>query len=427
MSQFSITGGVPLQGSVETIGNKNAVLKMIAAALLTDEDVVLTNVPAITDVDVMLDILKALGADTAHDTAKKKVTINAKNITTTTVPSDLAKQLRSSNVLLGPLLARKGHVESVFPGGDKIGPREMHAHFDGLTALGANYRSLGDEAFSLSGTLSGTHVHLYEPSVTATENVIMAAVLAKGNTTITNAASEPQVTELCNMLSQMGAQISGAGSNELHITGVPSLSGTEFSVPIDYIYVGTFIALAAMTGGELDIGPVNHEDLRTILYFFEKLGVTTVAQGDRLHVPKKQKMKVEDQNWARVKGVYSQPWPCFPSDLMSLMIVLATQVDGSTLFFEKMYPGRMFFADYLNGMGANIIIADPHRVVVNGKTPLKRRILASPDLRAGMAYVAAALVAEGTSIVENIRHIDRGYPALEDVLTSLGAHITRDA
>ncbi|HBB37662.1 MAG: UDP-N-acetylglucosamine 1-carboxyvinyltransferase [Candidatus Magasanikbacteria bacterium GW2011_GWD2_43_18] len=426
MSRFVIQGGTPLEGKVETIGNKNAVLKMIAAALLTEEEVHLSNVPGISDVDVMLEMLEALGAQVRHDKEAKEVSIIAKEIKTTTVPAELAKKLRSSNVLLGPLLVRMGHVESVVPGGDKIGPREMTAHFDGLTALGATFKTTGEEAFSLSGKLTGTNVHLYEPSVTATENVIMAAVLAKGKTVITNAASEPQVKELCLMLNTMGANITGGGSNEIHITGVEALHGTSYAVPIDYIYAGTFVILAAITGGRLEIGPVNHEDMRTMLYFFAKLGVKTEAKGDMLIVPEKQTLRVQDQDWARVKGFYSQPWPCFPSDIMSLAIVLATQVEGSVLFFEKMYPGRMFFADYLNGMGANIIIADPHRVIVNGKTPLVRRTLASPDLRAGMAYVAAGLCAEGETIVENIRHIDRGYPEIEKVLTALGATITRE-
>jgi UDP-N-acetylglucosamine 1-carboxyvinyltransferase len=425
MSRFRIRGGKPLSGSVTPIGNKNAVLKMIAGALLTDEEVHLTNVPAITDVEVMLDIIQALGGGVSYDKTNGTVTIQCDSIIQTTVPADLAKQLRSSNVLLGPLLARKGVVRSVFPGGDKIGPREMTAHFDGLTALGATFTQIDGDTFSLSGSLRGAPVHLYEPSVTATENVIMASVLAPGETCITNAASEPQVKELCLMLNAMGAQISGIGTNELRVTGVASLSGTTFAVPIDYIYVATFIIIAASTGGTLDIGPVNHDDLRTMLYFFEKVGIRTVAEGDRLIVPGGQHLKVQDENWARIKGFFSQPWPCFPSDIMSLAIVLATQVEGSVQFFEKMYSGRMFFADYLNGMGANIVVADPHRVVVTGKTRLTGRTLASPDLRAGMAYVVAGLCADGETIVENVRHIDRGYPHIEEVLTALGADITR--
>lgn len=426
MSRFIIEGGNPLNGELQTIGNKNAVLKMIAASILTDEKVHLTNVPGISDVDVMFEILTAIGADVEYNKLSGEATMQCSNIIATKVPAELAKQLRSSNVLLGPLLSRFGRVESTYPGGDKIGPREMTAHFDGLSALGAVYFDIDEDTFSLSGRLSGADVHLYEPSVTATENVIMAAVLSKGDTVITNAACEPQVKELCLMLNNMGAKIKGGGSNEIHISGVSVLGGVSYRVPIDYIYVGTFVVLAAITGGEISIGPVNHEDLRTILYFFEKLGLSTKVDGDRLIVPSRQKLKVQDPNWARIKGFYSQPWPCFPSDIMSLAIVLATQVDGSTLFFEKMYPGRMFFADFLNGMGANIIIADPHRVIVNGKTQLNRRILASPDLRAGMAYVAAGLTAKGQTTVENIRHIDRGYPSIEKVLTKLGANIIRE-
>ncbi len=282
MSRFRIRGGKPLSGSVTPIGNKNAVLKMIAGALLTDEEVRLTNVPAITDVEVMLDIIQALGGRVSYDKTNGIVTIQCDNITQTTVPADLAKQLRSSNVLLGPLLARKGVVRSVFPGGDKIGPREMTAHFDGLTALGATFTQIDGDTFSLSGSLRGAPVHLYEPSVTATENVIMASVLAPGETCITNAASEPQVKELCLMLNAMGAQISGIGTNELRVTGVASLSGTTFAVPIDYIYVATFIIIAASTGGTLDIGPVNHDDLRTMLYFFEKVGILSRLKHHRL-------------------------------------------------------------------------------------------------------------------------------------------------
>ena len=427
MSRFRIHGGKPLNGSVTPIGNKNAVLKMIAAALLTDEEVHLTRVPGITDVEVMLQIIESLGGRVVYDKEKETVTLQCNTISSTNVPPELTKQLRASNVLLGPLLARKKEVHSAFPGGDKIGPREMTAHFDGLTALGATFTSTGENSFSLAGTLHGAPVHLYEPSVTATENVIMAAVLAPGETIVTNAASEPHVRELCLMLNAMGAQITGVGTNELHITGVASLSGTTYEVPIDYIYVATFIIIAASTGGRLDIGPVNHDDMRTMLYFFEKVGVTTIAEGDRLIVPAEQELRVQDENWVRIKGFFSQPWPCFPSDIMSLAIVLATQVEGSVQFFEKMYSGRMFFADYLNGMGANIVVADPHRVIVTGKTHLTGRTLASPDLRAGMAYVVAGLCAGGETIVENIRHIDRGYPHIEEVLSRLGADITRIA
>jgi UDP-N-acetylglucosamine 1-carboxyvinyltransferase len=270
-------------------------------------------------------------------------------------------------------------------------------------------------------------VFLYEPSVTATENIILAAVLTSGTTIIENAACEPHVQSLCHMLVQMGARIEGVGTNTITINGVKKLSSTTIAVPVDFIYVGTLIVLAAVTGGSIKIRNVNHADLRTMLYFFAQLGIETIKKGRDLVVPKQTNLVIKDEVWARTKGVYSQPWPCFPSDMMSLTIVLATQVKGSTLFFEKMYPGRMFFADFMNGMGANIIIADPHRVVVKGKTKLHGRTLSSNDLRAGMAYVAAGLVASGKTIVQHAEHIDRGYPNLEVVLKSLGARIERVA
>ncbi len=425
MPKFIIEGGRPLTGEIEPVGNKNAVLKMIAATLLTSEPVTLTNVPAISDVRVMLRILEQMGTEVQYEQRGQTVTLTTKTLKTTVVPYEDAKKLRASNVLLGPILARAGKVTGVIPGGDKIGPREMNAHFDGLTQLGAVLGQTHGDVFTLKGTLRGATVFLYEPSVTATENVIMAAVLAKGKTTIENAASEPHVQELCRMLVSMGASIDGIGTNRLLITGVKKLHGTTHRVPPDFIYIGTMIVLTAITKGELLIKNVVHEDLRTILYFFSKLGVVTKKQGKHILVPKKQTLSMSDQVWGRIKGIYSQPWPCFPTDMMSLAIVLATQVKGSTLFFEKMYSGRMFFADYLNGMGAHITVADPYRVIVNGKTVLKGRTLQSPDLRAGMAYVAAGLCAKGITVVEGIEHIDRGYPNIEEVLRSLGAKIER--
>lgn len=398
---------------------------MIPATLLTEEPVTLTNVPAISDVRVMLSIMEKLGASISYNDGGRTITLRTPKIRTTRIPAAEAKKLRASNVFLGPLLARCGRVSSVNPGGDKIGPREMNAHFDGLTRLGAKLATHADESFTLRGALRGNDIFLYEPSVTATENILMAAALSLGKTTIMNAASEPHVQELCRMLCGMGALIDGIGTNRLSITGVSKLHGVTHRVPADFIYVGTMIILGVITRGSLTIKNVVQEDLRAILYFLGKLGVRTAAEGDNLHIPEKQSLSIEDKAWARTKGIYSQPWPCFPSDMMSLAIVLATQSKGSTLFFEKMYPGRMFFADYLNGMGANIIIADPHRVVVNGQTKLKGRRLQATDLRAGMAYVAAALAADGESVVDAVEHIDRGYPAIEEVLKSLGADITR--
>ncbi len=425
MAKFIIEGGHPLQGTIEPIGNKNAVLKMMAASLLTSEAVTLTNVPAISDVRVMLRIMEKLGTKVDYDEARGTLRMQTAKLKTTAIDPTDARQLRASNVFLGPLLARAGRVNSVMPGGDKIGPREMNAHFDGLAQLGAKVQTGRDESFSLSGRLSGAAVFLYEPSVTATENVLLAAVTAAGETTIDNAAAEPHVRELCHMLVAMGAKIQGAGTNQLRIVGVKKLRGTTYRVPVDFIYVGTMVALAVMTKGSITIKNIDATDLRPLKYFFAKLGITLTIKGKDLHVPKKQTRKVTDPVWARTKGIYSQPWPCFPTDLMSLMIVLATQIDGSVLFFEKMYSARLVFAEYLNGMGANIFTADSHRIVVNGPTVLTGRRLVSPDLRAGMAYVAAALTARGRSTIENIEHIDRGYPHLETTLAALGARIKR--
>lgn len=427
MAKFVIEGGRPLRGEVEPIGNKNAILKMMAAALLTAEPVTITNVPAISDVNVMAEILRELGAKVRHNVKQAKLEIDTSKVTKTAIPVTLAKKLRASNTLLGPLLGRFGNVTGVVPGGDKIGPREMNAHFDGLGQLGGRTKFLSNETFTISGRLRGQEVFLYEPSVTATENVMMAACLATGTTVITNAAAEPHVRALADMLVSMGARITGAGTNQITIEGVEKLTGTTVATPPDFIYIGTLIILAAITGGMLKIRHVNVADLKPLEYFFGKLGVQWDCKGTTLTVSARQSKKVNDPVWARSKGIFSQPWPCFPSDMMSLMIVLATQVKGSMLFFEKMYPGRMFFADYLNGMGANIIIADPHRVIVNGPTKLHGAKLYAPDLRAGMAYVAAGLAATGTTTVEAIEHIDRGYPNIEATLQALGAKITRVA
>lgn len=425
MAQFIIKGGKALSGTITPIGNKNAILKMMAACLLTTESVILINVPGISDVKVMIELLKDLGVIVDYDQTKGRLTLTAKTITKSILNPTLARKMRSSNVLLGPLLARCGQVTGVMPGGDKIGPREMNAHFEGLSQLGARVRENSDRSFVIKGRLKGKPVFLYEPSVTATENVILAGVMSKGTTVIENAASEPHVQHLCLMLNLMGARITGIGTNRIEIVGVQALRGATYQVPADFIYIGTMIVLAVITKGTITIKNVSPTDVRPIIYFFSKLGVKVLFKNGNLVVSKKQRLSVKDTVWARTKGIYSQPWPCFPSDMMSLAIVLATQVKSSTLFFEKMYPGRMFFADYLNGLGANIIIADPHRVIVNGPSRLHGGTLYSPDLRAGMAYVAAGLVAQGETIVENIEHIDRGYPEIEVVLKKLGADIRR--
>lgn len=424
MKSFVINGGRAISGEIEAAGNKNAVLKMIPATLLTSEKVTLTKVPDILDVDVMLEIMKEIGSEIHYDKANQRLEIQTREVLNSRVNTELASKLRASNMFLGPLLGRVGNVENVFPGGDKIGPREMNAHFDGLKQLGASFTDYGDNKFKLEGEMHGGNIFLYEPSVTATENIILAAVMAKGHTVLENAACEPHVVELCKMLNKMGAKITGLSSNRIEIDGVTSLSGCEYQIPSDHIYVGTMLIIAAITGGEIVVKNIIREDMRPINYFLSKLGVEVEMGDSWCKVNKGQKMVVEDEVWARTKGVYSQPWPCFPTDLMSLMIVLATQVKGSVLFFEKMYPGRMFFANYLNGMGANIISADPHRIMVNGKTQLKGGItLDAPDLRAGMAYVVAGLCANGETKVTNVEHIFRGYPKIDEVLNSLGTEI----
>lgn len=424
MTSFKIRGGKKLSGRIKPIGNKNAILKMIPATLLSNQPVTLTNVPAISDVDVMLDIMRDLGSKIEY-LDNSTIKIHTPQILTTEIDPIKAKKLRASNMFLGPLLAREGSVTNVKPGGDKIGPREMNAHFDGFVQLGAKLTIIDNDSYKLEGQIKGNEIFLYEPSVTATENIILASTLADGITTILNAASEPHVQSLCEMLNKMGAKISGIGSSTLTIQGVDKLHGCEHEVPPDHIYIGTFIVIAAVTGGEIVIEGVNHEDMRPILYLYEKLGLKYTLENKNLTIHSNQQLKIEDVEWARSKGIYSQPWPCFPTDMMSVAIVLATQTEGSILFFEKMYPGRMFFANYLNGMGANIILADPHRIVVNGKSNLYGTVLSSPDLRAGMAYVTAALCANGESTIQNIEHIERGYPKLDEIIKSLGGDIER--
>lgn len=425
MSKFIINGGRKISGEVTSVGNKNAVLKMIPASLLTEEPVTLTNVPDIIDVDIMLDIMKSLGSIVDYDKDKQTVTMHTPKLKSTTIDPELASKLRASNMFLGPILAREGKVTNSFPGGDQIGPRGMTAHFDGFEQLGTKVDIHSDGTFTLSGNLKGSNIFLYEPSVTGTENTLLAASVA-GDGSIYNAACEPHVQELAKMLNQMGANVSGIGTNKLEIKKCGKLSGTTYKVPPDYMYITTFMVFALTTGGEMLIKDVNHEDMITTLYFLKKIGVKTEARGNDLYIPGNQELVVKDSVWARTQGFYCQPWPGFPTDVMSYVVVLATQTEGSILFFEKMYPGRMFFANYLNGMGANIILADPHRIIVNGKTQLYgKKGMQCPDIRAGVAYVAAGLCANGTTEVTAIEHVDRGYPNIEVVLSSLGADIKR--
>jgi UDP-N-acetylglucosamine 1-carboxyvinyltransferase len=427
MAKFLVHGPATLSGEIEPIGNKNAVLKLIPASIIFKGDYELTNVPGISDVDVMLQILEEMGARVNYYKEEKRVVINTDGLNTYVIPPDLAQKVRASVLFYGPLLARFGKVEGNFPGGDKIGLRELKAHFASLMQLGVEFS--GDEwgKFTLSGKPQAGHVHLYEPSVTATENVILAAATANGTTTISGAACEPHVQEMCTLLADNGVQIQGIGSNVLHITGKPELSteGKSHAIWADYLDVCAFVVAAAITNSEIKIKNVRPQDLTTIEFFYNQLGVKFNYQGNDLLITKDQELQVQDPVWARVKGVYSQPWYGFPTDLMSLTIVLGMFTKGTTLFFEKLFPDRMAFTNYLEAAGANIVTADQRRIVVTGPNTLKPITYKCPDIRAGMAYFLASLATPGTSTILDIEHIDRGYPNTDQRYNSLGANVER--
>lgn len=425
MKTYRIKGGNRLSGVIEPVGNKNSVLKLIPASLLFSGDYRLTNVPAISDVQVMVDILLEMGAKVDYHRNAGELTINTDTVSTSEIPSELAKKIRASVVFIGPMLARFGEVKAVFPGGDKIGERELKAHFSSLLQLGVELSGSEWGEFKLTGKPQADEVHFYEPSVTATENLILAAAGTVGITVIKGCACEPHVQELCDLLIKAGVEITGVGSNVITITGREKLKQeSEHSVWPDYIDVGTAVISSAVTGGEITVNNIRPQDLVTINFFFNQLGINYEITDTQLHFKSQGELAISDFEWARIKGVYSQPWYGFPSDLMSLMIVLATQVSGSTLFFEKLYPNRMSFVTQLNSFGANIITCDPHRVVVSGKTAFKPGRYVAPDLRAGMAYLMASLIADGESIVRGADHIERGYPDTAGRYAELGAEIT---
>ena len=423
MSEYLIDGGVPLVGTVKASGNKNAALPCIAAALLTDEPVVLRNIPEIEDAQVMLEIYSALGG-AVENTGPNSFRLSLDNISTSTIPTVLAKKIRASILFAGPLLARTGKVIMPPPGGDVIGRRRLDTHFLALTELGAKVKTSDNFTFSAK-SLTGADIFLDEASVTGTENAVMAAVLAKGKTILTNAAGEPHVQDLCRMLVSMGAQIEGIGSNILTINGVKRLSGCEFTIGADFMEVGSFIGLAAATGGDLHIEGARPEDLRPAKIAFGKLGITWAHEGTVIHVPKKQPMEVNCDLGGMIPKIDDAPWPGFPPDLTSIITVVATQVKGTVLIHEKMFESRMFFVDKLIAMGARIVLCDPHRAVVSGPAKLHGSELVSPDVRAGMAMLIAALCAEGRSVIRNVYQIERGYEHLVDRLSSLGARIVR--
>jgi UDP-N-acetylglucosamine 1-carboxyvinyltransferase len=424
MGQFVIHGGRPLSGEIRASGNKNAILPMLAAALLTDEEVVLQNVPQIRDVASMLEILSHVGADVER--TGDQIVIRAANLHAGEIPYELCERIRTSFLTVAPLLYRNGRVKLHPPGGDQIGRRRLDSHFYGLRGLGAEV-DVDAFDFGLQGRFRGAMLFFDEPSVTATEHILMAAVVAEGTTTLLNAASEPHVQDLARMLVSMGAQIEGLGSNSLTITGVDRLGGTTHRVVSDHIEVGSFLALAAATGGAITVHDTVRGHYWMINRVFERFGIKLDIQSDRIVMEAGQVARVQSDAGGRIPRVDDGPWPQFPTDMMSPLLVLATQSEGTALFFEKMFESRMYFVDPLIQMGANITVCDPHRVVVTGKTPLRGQRLRSPDIRAGMALIVAALCAEGRpSVVQNAEILERGYEKLEEKLRALGAEIRHE-
>jgi UDP-N-acetylglucosamine 1-carboxyvinyltransferase len=423
MFKYLIEGGHPLRGSLRASGNKNAALPCLAATLLTGEPVTLRNLPEIEDVQVMIEILRQLGtrAEKIDDHAWR---LQSGDPAPCAVPAELARQVRASILLAGPLLARCGRVSLPPPGGDVIGRRRLDTHFLALKELGARVEI--DGLISLQANkLVGADLFLDEASVTATENAIMAAVLAEGTTVIQNAASEPHVQDLCAMLNAMGARIEGIGSNILTIRGVEGLAGADFTISTDFMEVGSLIGLAAVTGSALEIQDAAPRFLRMTRIAFGRLGIHWETEGETIRVPAGQDLKVVPDLGGSIPKIDDAPWPGFPPDLISIALVIATQVEGTVLIYEKMFESRMFFVDKLIGMGARIILCDPHRAVVSGRCRLKGAELVSPDVRAGMAMVLAALCAEGPSTINNVYQVERGYENLAARLQSLGAHIQR--
>lgn len=424
MEQFIIDGGQPLNGEFTPSGNKNAALPLLAACLLTDEPLTLQNVPRIGDIETLLELLVDLGVEILEQ-ADHSVTLQARHVRHSKPHPELFRRIRGSITMMGPMLARTGHVYLPLPGGDKIGRRRIDTHLLALEALGAEVDHNGDFAMRTNG-MHGADILLDEASVTATENAIMAAALAKGTTVIRNAASEPHVQDLCLCLNQMGGRISGIGSNILIVEGVDHLHGGEFTVCPDHVEVGSFIGLGAVTPGEIRIKGVNCAHMRMIdMIFRRRLGVRMHYEGDTLVIEDNQELVIQPDVGGAVPKIDNAPWPAFPADLLSIALVVATQAQGTVLIHDKMFESRLYFTDKLITMGAQIILCDPHRAVVVGPSPLRGSPVISPDIRAGMALVIAALAAEGTSEIGNIGQIDRGYERLEDKLVSLGARIQR--
>ena len=428
MSSLIISGRRKISGTHRVSGNKNAALPMIAAALLTSEPVTLVNVPDIDDVGRMLEVARGFGVKVTRDAKTRSVTLAAAKIRTAKLDPELAARIRTSFLFAGPLLARLGRVSLPPPGGDAIGHRRLDTHFAGFKALGAK-ATVGRKALGLKGTLKGAKILLDEASVTATENILMAAVLAEGRTEIYNAACEPHIVDLAAMLNRMGAKVRGAGTNLITIDGVESLHGCKARVGCDYIEAGSYIAAAAVTGGELTLTGIDPEPFKVLEGAFARFGVTwsiNAAARTLEYVPRK-KLKMKYDLGDAIPSVADGTWPAFPSDLLSILIVLATQSRGTCLFFEKMFESRLYFVDHLKQMGAKIVQCDPHRVVVTGPCTLVGGTVTSPDIRAGIALVIAALCAKGETAILNAESIDRGYVSVENSLGALGANIVRKA
>jgi UDP-N-acetylglucosamine 1-carboxyvinyltransferase len=420
---FVIEGGAPLQGRIRAAGNKNGALPILAACLLTAEPVELSNVPRIRDVDTMLELIADVGAE-AEWIGPNEVRVHAAELARHDVDADLASRMRASFLLAGPLLARLGRASMPPPGGDVIGRRRLDPHIHAFAMLGAAVDVDGRYELRADG-LVGTPLFLDEASVMATENAVMAAVLAHGETVIGNAACEPHVQDLCRFLVSLGAEIEGIESNVLRIQGVPVLKGGSWRIATDHIEVASFIGLAAVTGGDVTIEEAKPEDLVSIVPAFAKLGVRVELGDTTVHVRPGQELVIQDDLGGHIPKIEDGPWPAFPSDLTSIALTVATQAQGAILFFEKMFENRLFFTDKLVSMGARIILCDPHRAVVTGPTRLRGQRMESPDIRAGMAMLLAGLCADGESTIGAVYQIDKGYERIDERLRALGARIER--
>jgi UDP-N-acetylglucosamine 1-carboxyvinyltransferase len=425
MEKFVIQGGVPLSGELIAAGNKNAALPILAACLLTEEELLLHRVPRIRDTEAQIALLERLGVEAAW-VADNSLRLSAGGVSGAEVDEELSKQIRASFLLAGPLLARFGEARMPPPGGDFIGRRRLDAHLDAFMDLGASVE--GDRWIELTaprGGLSPCAIFMDEPSVMGTENALMAAALTPGPTTISNAACEPHVQDLARLLTKMGAEVDGIGSNVMTVHGRDRLGGAEHTISPDHIEIGSFMALAAATGGEVRIRDIEEMDLLMVRRQFRRLGLESRIEDGDVVVPPEQRLRVRADLGDAIPKIEDGPWPAFPADLTSIALALATQADGDILIFEKMFENRLFFIDKLVAMGARITLCDPHRAIVSGPSRLHGERVESPDIRAGMAMLIAALAADGVSEIGNIRQIDRGYEAIDDRLRGLGARIER--